>query len=162
MKTPSILIYGYGNPGRKDDGLGIYFAENMEKWTNKKGFENIHFDANYQPNPEDATTIAPHDIVLFADASLENIVDFAVEKVKVSGKMDFSLHSTAPGYLIYLCNNIYGRIPDAYLLHIKGYEWQLELGLTSGAAKNLEKALKFVQESFEESFIQNKEVVLNF
>ena len=27
-----ILVYGYGNPGREDDGLGIRFAEIIETW----------------------------------------------------------------------------------------------------------------------------------
>jgi len=33
MTTPiEILIYGYGNSGRQDDGLGNEFIKRMEKW----------------------------------------------------------------------------------------------------------------------------------
>ena len=28
-----ILLYGYGNPGRQDDGLGVLLVEELEKWS---------------------------------------------------------------------------------------------------------------------------------
>jgi Ni,Fe-hydrogenase maturation factor len=31
-----ILVYGFGNPGRQDDGLGIFFVNEFEKWVLKK------------------------------------------------------------------------------------------------------------------------------
>ncbi|NJK85082.1 MAG: hypothetical protein HC906_03035 [Bacteroidales bacterium] len=36
MKTPpDILIYGYGNPGRQDDGLGVLLCERLLKWVHE-------------------------------------------------------------------------------------------------------------------------------
>ena len=34
-----ILIYGYGNPGRQDDGLGIRLSEELENWAHQQGLE---------------------------------------------------------------------------------------------------------------------------
>ncbi len=27
-----ILVYGYGNPGRQDDGLGVELVRRLEEW----------------------------------------------------------------------------------------------------------------------------------
>ena len=67
----TVLIYGYGNPGRQDDGLGNEFVEIMEKWIADEGIKNVFTDSNYQLNIEDADTISSKDIVVFVDATIE-------------------------------------------------------------------------------------------
>jgi hypothetical protein len=37
----------------------------------------------------------------------------------------------------------FGRLPKVYLLAIRGYEWQLQLGLTDSAQSNLDESLEF-------------------
>ncbi|MEE8441655.1 MAG: hypothetical protein V3S41_08045 [Spirochaetia bacterium] len=68
-----ILIYGIGNPGRQDDGLGALLVEEIQRAvgsTTPTGADHeFSFDANYQLNIEDAEAISRHDIVVFADAS---------------------------------------------------------------------------------------------
>ena len=70
-KEPRILIFGYGNPGRQDDGLGVAIAERIEGWARQVSQTNIEVDSNYQLNIEDASNISEHDIVYFVDASKE-------------------------------------------------------------------------------------------
>ena len=36
-KDLRILFYGYGNPGRQDDALGIHFIDQMEIWIKENG-----------------------------------------------------------------------------------------------------------------------------
>ena len=60
----NILFYGYGNPGRQDDALGISFVDEMEKWVKSQKLENIDFDTNYQLNIEDAEKISQYDLVI--------------------------------------------------------------------------------------------------
>ena len=140
-----ILIYGYGNPGREDDGLGIAFADALEKWAQKQNLEGICFDVNYQLNIEDAHTISNYDLVLFADASQEDIEHFAISPVKPSNKVNFTMHTVSPSYVCHLCSKIFNRTPDAFLLHIKGYQWEMKEGLSSSAEKNLQMALDLIQ-----------------
>ncbi len=85
-----ILLYGYGNPGRQDDALGIRFIERMQVWVKEKGLDNIFFDSNYQLNIEDADTISDYDIVYFVDASMEPIEDFTISK---ASKYSFDCYS---------------------------------------------------------------------
>ena len=77
----NVLLYGYGNPGRQDDGLGNAFIDRIEEWIKEEGLENIELDSNYQLNIEDAEAISNYDIAIFIDASVEEIDDFCVTKV---------------------------------------------------------------------------------
>ena len=49
-----ILVYGYGNPGRQDDGLGVALVEELEQWVATEKIPGLDFDSNYQLNAEDA------------------------------------------------------------------------------------------------------------
>jgi len=148
-----ILFYGYGNPGRQDDALGIRFIERMETWVKKNGCKNIFFDSNYQLNIEDADTISNYDIVYFVDASMEPIKNFEISEVEHSkAKIEFTMHAISPGVVLDLCQQIYKKVPQTYLIHIKGFEWDLEFdkGLTEKGEKNLDDVLKFMQEKLPE------------
>jgi len=135
-----ILVYGYGNPGRQDDGLGILLAQKIEKWARDQGYDNINTDTNYQLNIEDAYNLNNYDIVVYADASIEEIDDFKFETIKPVINPAFSMHSVSPEFVIGLCQEMYNKIPEVYLMHIKGYKWEFMVDLTEAAQENLEKA----------------------
>lgn len=141
-----ILIYGYGNPGREDDGLGYELVKRLEDWSLKIGFQGVSFDSNYQLNIEDADAIADKDLVIFADASTEEIEDYIL--TEVTGEMDvtFTTHAASPGYIVKLCGEIFNKYPKVYLLHIKGYQWEFREGLSAQAESNLNKAFDFIKE----------------
>jgi len=145
-----ILFYGYGNPGRQDDALGIRFIEQMEDWVEENDLNNIYFDSNYQLNIEDADTISEYDIVFFVDASTEQLESFEITEVEFSNaQVEFTMHAISPGVVLSLCKQIYEEVPKAFLIHIKGYEWDLEFdkGLTEKAEKNLVEAFKYLKEN---------------
>lgn len=143
----TILIYGYGNPGRQDDGLGNEFVEIMEKWIADEGIKNVFTDSNYQLNIEDADTISSKDIVVFVDATIEEIEDFYIDRVEPSeAHVEFTMHAVSPAFVVNLCNDIYRKFPECFLIHIKGYEWEFQEGLTDAAKANLQKAVDFVKQ----------------
>lgn len=140
-----ILIYGYGNPGRQDDGLGIELVSRLEKWAAEKGLFEIEFENNYQLNIEDAAAISGKDLVIFADASREEIDDFCLSEVDGSAEISFTTHAASPGYILQLCKELFQKEPRVLLLHLKGYEWDLKEGLTDRARENLDKACDYLK-----------------
>jgi len=147
MKGKKILVYGYGNPGRQDDGLGVALAEEIDKWAKKNQLHWIDTDTNYQLNIEDATAIKDMDIVFFADASMEeNVKDCLLTEIKPSKKTEFTMHAVSPAFIVHLCNKLFKSYPKPYLIHIKGYEWELKEGLTKKGSNNLTSALKIIKE----------------
>ena len=148
MKDPKkILIYAYGNPGRQDDGLANSLVEALESWLTEKGLENVMLESNYQLNIEDADVISEKDIVVFVDASIEDIADIHFGPVEPSeGKSEFTMHAASPAYVLALCQKIYNKFPDTYLLQIRGYEWEFREGLSEHAQKNMARALEYIKE----------------
>ena len=149
-RKPKILIYGYGNPGRQDDGLGVMLSEQIEKWLHDNEITHVDTDSNYQLNLEDAAGISGYDTVVFADASHAEIQDFLFEKLLPSPSVEFTMHSVSPGFILHMCGQVFDHVPDAYLLHIKGYCWEFMQELTPGAGQNLEKAVAFVKQFIEQ------------
>lgn len=140
-----ILVYGYGNPGRQDDGLGVALISRLEQWITESNLQHIDADTNYQLNIEDAAAIHPYDEVVFVDASMEDIHDFDFSEVKPdNARVEFTMHAVSPAFVIDLCRKIYGKSPKARLLHIKGYEWEFEEQLSPPARDNLNKAFDFL------------------
>ena len=112
-----ILIYGYGNPGRQDDGLGIALTQRLEAWVSELQIIGVEFDNNYQLNIEDAAAIAQKDLVIFADASEENIEDFCLSKVDGSTNVSFTTHAASPGYIVQLCKELFQKEPLVLLMN---------------------------------------------
>ncbi len=155
-KLPKILIYGFGNPGRQDDGLGILLSEKVDNWIKKENIQSVKVDCNYQLNIEDTVDIADNDLVLFVDATKEEIDDYYLTRVRPSDRLEFSTHTVSPSYLLNLCSVVHNKTPDIYLLHIKGYKWEFLEDMTEDAKKNLIKAYKFIKE-----FILNSKDYIN-
>lgn len=147
-ENTQILIYGYGNPGRKDDGLGCRFVELFSEWSSQNDIENIEFDCNYQLNIEDAHHISEKDLVIFVDASTENISDFLLTRVDESSDISFTSHEASPGYIYHLCTKLFDKRPNTFLLHIKGYEWNFEEGLSDLAFNNLKMSIEYMKSIF--------------
>lgn len=138
---PKILLIGYGNPGRLDDGLGPVLAERIEK----KNLPNVTVDADYQLMVEDSAAIAENDIVIFADAAVDGDGPFYFRPIAGKSQMSFSSHSAEPEQLVALAEKLFGAKTKCYILGIRGYEFN-EFGqrLSKGAVANLEKAEEFI------------------
>ena len=150
-----ILIYGYGNPGRQDDGLGIELTKRLEEWAADKGLEGLEFENNYQLNIEDAEAISDKDLVIFADASEEDIEDFCLSKVDSKAKLSFTTHAASPGYIVKLCKELFNKEPQVLLMHLKGYEWEFREGLSEKAKANLDGAFNYMT-----GILENPEIAM--
>jgi hydrogenase maturation protease len=142
-----FLVYGYGNPGRGDDGLGPALAAALEELNPP----STTVESNYQLSVEDAADVAEHDAVIFVDADVSCPEPFRFERVAPERALSFSSHSVAPGALLALADELFGKKTDGYLLGIRGYEFnEFKESLSYLARENLGEALKFVIRALEE------------
>ena len=145
MSANKLLIYGYGNPGRQDDALGIVMADRIKAWIDEHGFNSLAVDQNYQLNIEDADKIRDYDLVIFVDASVKDIQDFELEEVTPTMTTEFSMHSVSPAFVLGLCKEISNACPKVFQLHIKGYEFKFMKKMSNKAKTNLVSAEKFLK-----------------
>jgi hydrogenase maturation protease len=150
VRPARLLVLGYGNPGRQDDGLGPAAAERVEVLA----MPGVTVDADYQLNIEDAAAMAEHDVVVFIDASVNGPEPYAWTRIEAAAEISFSSHSVSPESLLTATQRHFGATPEAWVLGIRGYAFEFAEGLTSQAQVNLEQAVAFVESWIRRTSVQ--------
>ena len=138
-----VLLVGFGNPGRLDDGLGPALAERIAA----ADLPGVTVEADYQLTVEDAAEVAKYEIVVFVDADTAGPEPFWVERIRGSETehLSFSSHSVSPQGVLTLAKKLFNAEPEAFLLGIRGYEFnEFGEGLSTKARANLADATTFV------------------
>ena len=138
-----LLVIGYGNPGRRDDGLGPAFADAIAELA----LPGVQVEMDYQLSVEDAAVAAASERVLFVDADSAGREPFSVRRLAPAAKTaSFSTHSVQPEAVLALAKDLFGAEPESWLLGIRGYEFnEFGEGLSARAATNLAAALDWAQ-----------------
>jgi len=158
LNKPYILIYGYGNPGRQDDAAGLMLTENIENWSKQNNLP-IECYYNYQLNIEDSYKIKNYKLTIFVDSTInEEIYNFNFTKISASPDYDFSTHIIKPQYLLYLTETLFDYKIEAYVLEIKGYQWELMQQPTENVYKNIEFATEFLKNFIKNYLVSNQKI----
>lgn len=138
-----VLVIGYGNPGRMDDGLGPAVIEALDGLA----LEGVDVDADYQLIVEDAAEVAAHKVVVFADAAEAGPEPFFFRPVEPKGELGFSSHGCEPGQVMALAHELFKADTKGYILGIRGYEFnEFRESLSDRARANLVAATEFLVE----------------
>lgn len=141
LDDPASLIYGIGNVGRQDDGLGWAFIDGLEA---APVAPRADLRRTYQLNLEDADLISRFTRVLFVDATKDLAVSsFALSRPEPKLDLSFTSHALSVPSILATARQCFGYVPEAHVLGIRGYEWALRLGLTELAQHNLRESLAY-------------------
>ena len=144
---PKTLILGWGNPGRGDDGLGPAFVQALSE----AGLAGVVTDSDYQLQVEDAAEIARFDRVLFVDADRAGAEPFWLGRLQPeAASLAFSTHSVSPAAVLALARDLFQAEPEAWILGIRGYEFdEFEERLSDGAQRNLGAAVSAIESAMQ-------------
>jgi len=139
--TPQrVLVIGFGNPGRRDDGLGPALVRELEALD----LPGVTLDADYQLTVEDGAAAAEADAVVFVDAACNGPAPFSFTPLEPGDARSFSTHSVQPAGVLAIARDLFGKTPAAYILGIRGYEFnEFGEGLSAAASENLAAASAF-------------------
>ena len=138
-----MLLIGYGNPGRGDDGLGPALSEAIAA----RGLPGLEVDTDYQLVAEHALAVSEHDVVIFVDAEIGAGGPYSFREIAPGAPEVLGSHSLIPQTVLALCDTLYGTRPKAFVLGISGYEFgEVKEGLSDKAAANLAAAEAFLLE----------------
>ena len=157
-----ILILGYGNVDRGDDGLGYYVVNEVSRRIARADIEPYGYEPEMltdsvaglfqrQLLPEMAEMLADFDRVIFVDAHT-GAYDEEVRVVKVEpGYVPQALtHHMSAEMLLFLTEAIVGCAPTGYLCSGRGYEFDFANGLSERtritADQIVEKVLAMIGE----------------
>ena len=133
----TILVIGFGNPAREDDGLGPAVADLVEK----AAIVNVEVDIDYQLSVEHAADVAEHSVVVFVDASVDAELPYVFRPVTGVVTESFSSHSVTPEQVMGLTESLFGKKPEGFILGIRGYSFEMfREALTDEARSNMEAA----------------------
>ena len=142
MSTPRILIIGYGNPGRLDDGLGPAFAAEIERLAPP----GVRVESSYQLCVEDAAAVARHDVVIFADAATDSMAAFYFRRLEPVEDHGFSTHNISPAAVLGLAHELFAAQTVGFLLGIRGSTFNgLGEHLSPAAEQNLTAAVAYLE-----------------
>ena len=152
-----LLISGYGNPDRQDDGVAWHI---LRAFTLKLGLpapatyedpfpedDRLVLAFSLQLTPEMAEDIHAFPYVCFVDAHTGNIPEL-VRLVGVESKFQISpfTHHLTPQSLLSICETLYGSGPDAALLSVRGYHFGLSQQLSKETAYLVPRAVELLWE----------------
>jgi hydrogenase maturation protease len=114
MQSFSILIIGYGNNLRSDDGVGRYLAEIIDQ----QELPFVKTLSVHQLTPELVLKIAESQAIIFIDANASLTDEITLQSVERSQEKTRLGHTSNAEQLLSLCKNLYHTSPSAWLLTI--------------------------------------------
>ncbi|WP_152053938.1 hydrogenase maturation protease [Tautonia marina] len=110
-----VLVIGFGNVLRGDDGVGPVVADMVTRWN----LAGVLAQSLHQLVPELAEQISNSRNVIFVDADLSSTTDSVTTSPIDPGSTTTPIgHVSDPGQLLALARDLFGLCPRAYLIRI--------------------------------------------
>jgi hydrogenase maturation protease len=136
-----VLVIGYGNELRRDDGVGPRVARAVAEW-NLPGVAALD---RHQLTPELAEAMAAADEVFFVDASAGDEAGVCVRPLCPNSQRLAPGHTSNPDELLALTQALYGRRPRAWLITVPAPDLGLGEELSAAAACGVGEALRYLR-----------------
>jgi hydrogenase maturation protease len=133
----NILIIGYGNSTRQDDGIGVYVGEVLAR-----ELSNIDVEVTQEIGPEVCEELSGYGLVFFVDAGIDQEEDFVIRELSAKFRSTPFSHHIHPETLLAMTERLFNSLPKAYLVSIKGYRFDFGFEISQEAKINAEKAIK--------------------
>jgi hydrogenase maturation protease len=132
---PQILVIGYGNPLRADDGLGWTVAAELFRQNSSPELEVLPC---HQLTPELASAISSAETVIFIDCAHDGTPGdlHCAEVLAGAGRPTFT-HEATPSGLLAIAIELYGGCPPTYLLSICGANFEVGEQLSAAVTRTL-------------------------
>ncbi len=135
--APRVVVLGWGNETRADDGLGPALTAQIEA----AGWPHVTVIEDFQLQIEHALDLVGADLVLFVDAGFETPAPFFFAETAPRGGMTHSSHGLQPEAVLAVYQQVRGDPPPpAFVLCIRGEDFSLAEGLTPEAEARLADA----------------------
>jgi hydrogenase maturation protease len=136
-----LLVIGYGNTLRSDDGAGVRVAEAIAA-CHPPGVTAL---AVHQLTPEIAERLAGAERAVFVDARwAEAGRDIAISPLEPSSSIRPAGHTSDPRSLLALARSLYGEAPRAWLITVPAVDFSLGEDLSPTASHGVELAIRLI------------------
>lgn len=139
-ESRNLLVIGYGNELRSDDGVGPMVADIVAKWE----LPGVRVIVCQQLTPEIVIPIADAVRVIFVDAA-KNLCAVEARELKAENRGHIMTHACDPQALLQLADSLYGRCPPALWLTVPAEDFHFGHGLSPLCQRGMESALERIK-----------------
>ena len=159
-----MLVIGYGNPYRRDDGVALTVVNELRLLLDKPpleegmdGLEELACPTDrrgecdtlflQQLTPELAELVAQYEEVIFVDAHVGEYADLLLEVVlNPTARQSIVSHHLHPEALLALTKALWGRAPQARLLSVRGSDFDFGTELSPRTQEGSQRATARIYE----------------
>jgi len=143
QQTPAgLLVVGYGNTLRRDDGVGPKVADAVEALA----LTGVRTLACPVLTPELAEPISRAGMVIFVDAAVDAPLEVQRRKLEPAPSSQVMAHAASPATLLALARDAFGHAPEAWLLTIPVAELGIGEALSPLAQRGFDLAIEQVKQ----------------
>jgi hydrogenase maturation protease len=136
-----LLVVGYGNTLRRDDGVGPKVADVIETL----GLSGVRTLSCPLLTPELADPISRAQSVVFVDAAVDAPREVQLRKLAPADSSQIMAHAANPATMLALARDVFGHAPNGWLLTIPVADIGIGDDLTPFARKGMEIAIKEIK-----------------
>lgn len=136
-----LLVVGYGNTLRRDDGVGPRVADSVAA-LNLPGVRTL---ACPQLTPELADPIAQARVVIFVDAAVDAPAEVQLRPLEPNESAQVMAHAADPRTMLALARDVFGHVPQAWWLTIPASELGFGEELSPAAQRGFATALERIK-----------------
>jgi len=145
-----LLVIGYGNTLRRDDGVGPLVAEAVGALR----LPGVRTLICQQLSPEHSAPVSQAHTVIFVDAAVDAPREVQLRQLTPGHTTQLLAHAANPVTILALARDVFGHAPAAWWLTIPAVNLDFCEGLTPEAQAGFEEAVRRVQ-TLAEPFIHD-------
>lgn len=136
-----VLVIGYGNTLRSDDGVGPHVAEAVARLN----LPGVRVLVDQQLSPEHAEAVARARLVIFVDAAIDAPDQVQWRRLEPGDSLQLLAHAADPRTVLALARDVFGQAPEAWWLTIPIRELGFGETLSPKAAQGAAEAVTLIQ-----------------
>ena len=145
----SVLVIGYGNNLRNDDGAGIRVATRLARLASRRPQTSpLHVIVARQLTPDLADGMATAAQVIFVDAYAadERGAGIRIDRISAdtAGTSSAIGHHDDPEALMSLTARLYGKTPDAWVVGIPAFNLDIGETISPGTLRRIDEAVVLI------------------
>jgi hydrogenase maturation protease len=133
-----VLVIGYGNPLRRDDGIGPKLASAIDRLH----LPGVRVITAHQLTPELSDRISHAEAAIFLDATSETPREVQVRPLAPADSPRATAHTSDPAGLLRMAQVLFGRCPPAWWITVPAFELGFGEGLSAPAQAAMAAALQ--------------------
>jgi hydrogenase maturation protease len=136
-----MLVIGYGNTLRADDGVGPRVAEAVGALR----LPGVRTLICQQLSPEHADQISQAGAVVFVDAAVDEPKEVQLRPLEPNESSQLMTHAADPRTMLAVARDVFGHVPQAWWLTIPAVNLEFNEELSPEAQRGCDEAVQRIQ-----------------